>query len=108
MISFATALAAKSKHACHKHAAIVVRGGAIVSFAVNHHEMHAEVAALKKLWPSERRGTKVYSLRLRRSGTLGLAKPCTECEEFMSKNGVKQVFYTNKDGTWSKMKLRHQ
>ena len=105
MQKMARHLATKAKHKCYKHAAIVVRGGAIVATGVNHDELHAEVVALKKLWPSERRGTKVYSLRLRRSDTLGMAKPCAECEAFMRENGVKLVFYTDREGKWAKMKL---
>jgi deoxycytidylate deaminase len=98
-------LATKARHGCYKHAAIVVRGGAIVATGVNHDEQHAEVVALKCLWPSERRGTKVYSLRLRRSGTLGMAKPCPECEAFMREAGVKLVIYTDRLGNWARMRL---
>ena len=95
----------KARHKAHKHAVMVTRGGAIVSFGTNHDEVHAEVAALKQLWPSERRGTKIVSIRLRRSGTLGMAKPCPECQEFMRQNGVKSVMYTNRQGDWETMRL---
>lgn len=95
----------KSGHKAHKHAAIVVRGGAIVAVGVNHDLIHAEVNALAKLWPSEREGTKVFSIRLRRSGTLGMAKPCPECEAYMREAGVKAVVFTNSNGEWETLKL---
>jgi cytidine deaminase len=84
---------------------MVTRGGAVVAFGTNHDETHAEVAALNNLWPDQRPGTRVISIRLRRSGTLGMAKPCPECQEFMRNNGVKSVMYTNRDGDWETMKL---
>lgn len=99
MIAFAARLATKrSTHKCHRHAALVIRGGAIVATGFNHGETHAEVAALKKLWPSERRGTRVLSVRVRRSGSLGLARPCADCEQFMRENGVKAVEYSTSGG----------
>ena len=95
----------KSRHAAHKHAVLITRGGAIVAFGVNHAETHAEVAALNSLWPDQRPGTRAVSIRLRRSGTLGMAKPCLECQKYMRKNGVKSVMYTDSEGKWSYLKL---
>jgi cytidine deaminase len=95
----------KAQHTVHRHAVIVYRGSNIVSMGVNHDRGHAEVNALKKLWPSERKGTKVVSLRLTRGGNLGLAKPCKACEEFMRENGVKLCMYSNAKGEMERMKL---
>jgi cytidine deaminase len=95
----------KAQHMVHRHAAIVYRGSNIVAMGVNHDRVHAEVQALKKLWPSERRGTRVVSLRLTRAGNLGLAKPCKACEDFMRENGVKVCVYSNSKGEMEKMKL---
>jgi len=95
----------KARHKAHRHAVMLTRGGAIVSFGTNHDETHAEVAALNNLWPDQRPGTRAISIRLRRSGTLGMAKPCPECQEYMRANGVKSVMYTNAKGEWEQLKL---
>lgn len=95
----------KSNHKQHRHAAFVVSGGAIVAFKSNFNKVHAEVRALECLWPSMRKGTKVYSIRFRKDGTFGNAKPCPKCEEYLRQNGVKTVFYTNTEGRLQKMKL---
>jgi pyrimidine deaminase RibD-like protein len=94
-----------ARHGIYKHAAVVIRGGSIISIGVNHDQVHAEVAALKKLWPSERRGTKIVTLRLRKSGGLGIAKPCPACEQYMRDNGVKAVTYSDVDGNMQRMRL---
>jgi cytidine deaminase len=95
----------KARHKAHRHAVMITRGGAVVAFGTNHDETHAEVAALNNLWPDQRPGTRAISIRLRRSGTLGMAKPCLECQEFMRKHGVKSVMYTNREGAWEHLKL---
>lgn len=95
----------RSAHPCHRHAAMVFRGGNIVATGSNHETIHAEVQALKKLWPDHRVGTTVMSIRMTRGGVLGMAKPCPACEDFMRKAGVKKVIYSNNHGQMEKMKL---
>lgn len=94
----AVRLLPRSTHTAHKHAVVVYRGGAIVAMGYNHGEIHAEVAALNKLWPSERKGTKVVSIRMSKGGNLRLAKPCPDCEAYMRENGVKLVVYSDNEG----------
>jgi cytidine deaminase len=103
--SAANKLFNKARHPAHRHAVIVYRGGNIVAMGANHDTTHAEVAALNTLWPSERRGTKVVSLRMRRDGKLGMAKPCAKCEDFMRENGVKTVVYSDANGEMVRMRL---
>lgn len=102
----ATHLAPKSGHRWAKHVAIVVRGGAVISTASNSKSIHAEVAALNKLWPSERRGTKVWSMRMNKRGKFLLARPCYNCERYMRESGVRTVYYTNSVGDIIKEKYR--
>lgn len=97
-------LASKSTHRCH-HVAIVERGGAILSLGYNHDGIHAEHVALNKLWVSERNGVRVWSLRLMRNGTFGMAKPCINCERYLRENGVRAVVYTDVHGQLTKMQL---
>jgi deoxycytidylate deaminase len=91
-------LTKKSRHRHHHHSAQVRRGGAVVSVGYNHETRHAEVDALSKLWPSERVGTTVVSVRVTKGGTVGMAKPCENCLKYMMDNGVKKVVYTGRDG----------
>ena len=87
-----------------KHSSVVIRGGSLVGRGFNHDERHAEVAALTKLWPSEREGTTVINLRIRKDGTLALSKPCQDCCSFMRENGVRKVIYSTIGG-WGEMSL---
>lgn len=98
-------LSRKARHHSHKHAALVYKSGALVSQGVNHDEVHAEVQALKKLWPSERADTTVVSIRMTRGGKLGLAKPCVMCEAYMRGAGVKKVIYSDNSGQMVTMRL---
>ena len=98
MKSLVLKVAAKARHKHHVHVAIVTRGGAIVAIGYNHEEVHAEDMALSKLWPSERIGTKLYSIRVRPGGKYGMAKPCDDCMKLIESSGVKQVFYSTDTG----------
>lgn len=98
-------LAFKSGHKWAKHAALVLKGGAVVATGFNHEWNHAEVSALQKLWPNKRRGTTVWSIRLTRTGRLAEAKPCPACDQFLRENGVKAVVYSTQDGRIERMKL---
>jgi len=101
-------LAAKSQHKNHQHVAIVTRGGAVVSVGYNGGPngcVHAEAMALGKLWPSERVGTKLHSIRLMKSGRMGLAKPCPECQKLIEESGVKAVFYSDNCGNMVHIKV---
>jgi deoxycytidylate deaminase len=98
-------LVKKSNHKQHKHAVLVYRGGALVATGYNHGEIHAEQVALGKLWPDHRVGTRVVSIRLRKNGELGMAKPCPKCEAMLRAAGVKSVTYSNYQGQMEKMSL---
>lgn len=98
-------IAAESNHSSFCHVAVVMRGGVILAMECNQASHHAEVRALEQLWPSERSGVKVLSLRFTSSKqTLTSAKPCSECEAYMRRYGVKKVVYSNRDGTISTAK----
>jgi deoxycytidylate deaminase len=91
-------LAQNSPHPRFWHAAIVLKGGAVLSSGYNHDGLHAEVVALSKLWPSKRRGVTVLSLRMGRDGKLSMARPCPKCEKFCLDNGVSKVYFTDRKG----------
>lgn len=91
---------ARKGRGMYRHAVLVFRGGNIVAAGFNHDLIHAEVAALKKLWPSERRGVKILSIRLGRNGRVGMARPCKACWAFLREHGVKSVTYTGRNGAF--------
>lgn len=98
-------LAAKSLHPVAFHAAIVKRGGAIVAAGYNGGIIHAEMHALKKIWPSERVGTTIWSIRITRGGRLAMARPCDKCMEFIKESGVKAIVYSTHARTLVRIKV---
>jgi len=97
-VTLAAHLATRSTHRRHHHAAIVLRGGAIVATGYNHGSRHAEVCAIGKLWPSKRRGCVVWSFRFSKSGNLALAKPCKRCQERLRASGIRCCHYSTESG----------
>ncbi len=89
---------AKKSTRKHQHVALVFKGGALLATGYNYNQTHAEVAALKKLWPSKRRGTTVVSLRFSKDGALKDATPCKNCWLFMVEAGVTKVYASNASG----------
>jgi len=71
-----------------KHCSIVIKGGAILAVGYNTPSNHSEVNALKKLWPSKRKGTVVLNIRIRRDDSLADSRPCEKCYKFMQESGV--------------------
>lgn len=91
--------ARRSDHKAFFVGAIALRGGAIVGVGYNHGTKHAEVKCLQAIWPSKRKGLTVWCIRLTRSGLLRMSKPCPECREYLRKNGVKTVYYSDEVGS---------
>lgn len=94
-----------SDHKYAHHGVVVTRGGAVVATGYNRGWDHAEVRALEKMWPSERRGCKIWSVRLTPGGRYAAAKPCAKCEAYLRANGIKVVWYTTDEGNVEKMRL---
>jgi deoxycytidylate deaminase len=97
--SIALRLTSKSKHPKHRMAAVLIRGGAVVSVAVNLHAWgrHAELRCL-------RGKAKGDLLVVARSGGR-CSKPCKTCEKAIRKAGVTKVVYTNWDGDLVEVRL---
>lgn len=87
----------RSTHPIHRHATIVLKGGAVVATGFNHGGQHSEVVALRKLWPSKRPGCTVINLRIKPSGTIGNSSPCAECRAFLARNGVKKILVVKEE-----------
>lgn len=100
-------VASESDHKNYKHVAVVTRGGVVMSIESNMGHHHAECRALEKLWPSERNGVTVYSLRFTYGHKkLTMAKPCAQCEEYMVRYGIKKVVYSTSDGKLVQSRVR--
>jgi deoxycytidylate deaminase len=67
---------------------------------------HAEKAALEQLWPSKRRGTTLLCVRVNAQGELCMAKPCSDCWEYLVANGVRSVIFTNEAGELELLRVR--
>lgn len=84
-----------------------MRGGRLLAVGNNGKGRHAEIDALEKLPPEERYGSTVYSVRVARTESHpGMAKPCSTCEAYMRKYGVKTVYYSTSAGDVEMMRLR--
>lgn len=90
-------LAKKSPYKNWQHAAIVFRGGAVVGFATNTKNLHAEVRAINKV--VNKTNLTLVSVRVNKEGQLRLAYPCYECLQYMEQHGVRQFWYTTESGS---------
>lgn len=91
-------IAERSDHKQFKHATIVIKGGAVISFGANVGNRHSEVVALGKLWPSKRRGCSILNIRVRKDGSYGRSRPCELCLIYLKKNGVIRINYSSPGG----------
>lgn len=96
---------AKTSTERHKHACIIVRGGAVQGFGVNVPRNipgivqeiealgeHAEVRALKVSAKTE--GAVAYVARVNSNGEERMSRPCPRCIKALKDAGVKRVVYT--------------
>jgi len=106
MIRLGKRLAARSTHSVYHHSAVVVRGGAVVGVGFNTASAHAEVAAIRNIWPDKRRGCKIWSMRYTTTGTLANARPCPACQRVLAEAGIRVCFYSDANGEIRRLKLR--
>lgn len=88
-------LSAKSAHNKHKMAAVLVKGGAVLTKATNKNTWgaHAEKRALHKATPESCLGTALYIAR--NSGRI--SKPCATCLVLIKHLGIRKIIYA----TWT-------
>ena len=117
----ALSMARKSEQNPYKVGAVVARGRRIISAGFNQTKthpftlklrnsmitcLHAEMHACLGVDENSLRGASIYVVRLRRDGTLSMAKPCEACTQMLSKLGVKKAYYTDIDGSVSSIKIK--
>lgn len=97
--------AKKARHRQHRFGAVLIRGGKPIEAAHNHSFIHAEHAVLNRAWRSDIDGSTIVVARLRKDGSLGMAKPCDLCMSRLIEAGVRKVVYTNNVGELETMRL---
>lgn len=102
----------------HRHAALVYKGGRVLSIANNktHNDprlfpderfvydavgVHAEVAAIRRLKPEHVRGATIYIARVNNSGEPRMSRPCNNCDSYLKRHGIRKVIYTDNMETMS-------
>jgi pyrimidine deaminase RibD-like protein len=96
-------IAKRSDHRWAHHVAILYLAGEIVAIGFNKGEMHAEEMALLKLRMARGRASVLRSIRIRRDGRLGASQPCEECFKRIQESGIRQVYYSDYDGSEKRM-----
>lgn len=94
--------------------AVIAKGGKVLSTGYNHRgwhglserykstahlsTIHAEVDAIllgrKKI---RFEGAKIFIVRIRTDGSVGLAKPCKMCQQVLLSYGIKKAYYTTEE-----------
>lgn len=101
-LSIAFKMAERSTHPKHQLAALVVKGGAIISAAVNLHRRYrcAEARALRPHLDLE--GATLYVVRA--NGRI--SKPCPNCARMIEKARISEVVYIDSMRNAVKEKVR--
>lgn len=105
-MSIARAFAAKSHHAIPVGAVLTYRGRFLSGGCNNAHRTHPEAKNATRVLHAEadaivgldrRRfvGATCWVYRERKDGTVGMAKPCATCHNFLAVLGVKVAIYTD-------------
>lgn len=107
-LSLASSLAFDNSKCRRKHAAVIVKGGSVLSTGFNkdknhptivseehiktHCSTHAEIDALNRVGSAD--GATMYIARVSRSGATRNSRPCTRCYEAITRAGIKKIIYT--------------
>jgi tRNA(Arg) A34 adenosine deaminase TadA len=94
---------AKSRHRCHRHAALIMSGKRVLMAGWNHEELHAEMDVLRKMrWYyhdlDSPVGYDLLSIRITRGNKYGFSKPCRSCLGNIIGAGIRRIIYTDRNG----------
>lgn len=103
--------AKKSTFLPHRVGAVITKGHRVLSTGYNSRQAsgilgtctrHAEASAILKLLKEKRLndlvGATLYVTRFKRSGVVGLAKPCQECQQLIKSVGISTICFTDNFG----------
>ena len=122
MFEFAKRMADLSSYGKSTHGAVLCRHGNVLNASHNKDKtcsfgsrfrapdagratLHAELGAILNMPRESTEGADIYVVRVNRFGELRNSKPCQMCHNAMKFVGIKRVFYSNDEGTYSMMKL---
>ena len=106
-----------SKQIQHRHAAVIVKAGRVLSIGRNRNKthpesvlveegeritktIHAELDAISRIKNKEQlRGATIYVARLGRNGHPGMSCPCSMCQKLIDKYGLKRAVFTTDYGS---------
>ena len=106
-----------SQHIQHRHAAVIVKAGRVLSVGRNRNKthpdsilyedgerilktIHAEFDAISRVKNKKQlKGATIYVARIGRSGDPGMSCPCDMCQGLISKYGLKRAIFTTDYGT---------
>lgn len=85
-------------------AAVIARGGSVVSWANNgpYENEHAELRALRKAPYEIKRGDIIYVARLKHDNTLGMARPCAMCWAHIKNRNIQTIVWSTDDQTFDR------
>lgn len=100
-LKIAFKIAAQSPHPHHKMAAVVVKGGAIISSAPNIGRW-GHCCERRALRPNmDYKGATLYVVRSNRR----ISKPCEACWKLIKESGIKSVVFVNIDAKIEKVRV---
>jgi tRNA(Arg) A34 adenosine deaminase TadA len=109
--------------------AIIVGGGKVLSTGYNKHSRngfvqsleiydkstkpfintHAEVDAIQRIRSKiDLTGCKIFIARVKKTGIVGLARPCPICEMVLYRYGITRAYYTMDSNTYGIMNIKAQ
>ncbi len=107
-IQLALKEAKNARHRQHKLGAVLFKSGKPIASSHNFDHVHAEHAVINQAWRSDIAGTTLLVIRVRKDGTLGMAKPCYLCMARIIQAGVKRVIFSNSCGELESIKIASQ
>lgn len=113
-LTHAVNIAQSATHSQWRVGSIIVKGGSVLGYGTNKYRnhpsrvtldgvsYHAEEVALRRSGSVV--GATVYVGRITRSGAIGLALPCSRCQDELAQHGVTTAVWTEPNG-WGKAKI---
>jgi deoxycytidylate deaminase len=103
----------------YRHGAVLIKGGNVISVGCNkpgHNHFssmikgspigpHAEVVSILGMKRSKTMKSDVYVVRINKTEELRNSKPCPNCQETLRYVGIKRVFYSVDENSYSVLKL---
>jgi deoxycytidylate deaminase len=69
--------------------------------------IHAELDAIRRavIYPKDFRNCTMINIRIKRDGSLGLARPCRACQKMLRDFQFKKILYSNNEGSFISCKV---